>query len=88
MRARLAKLAHRSSQLRDLALQKSAGIVGAAVKGIGSAAVKNPLGVGFGALGAVEGAKGAKGKFQEYKAGFDPDVQSYTLGQVPQPPGA
>ena len=100
-----AKLATRSSQLRNAVLLKHAGILGAIGSGgaglmaatgrgvmkAGTYAAKNPGSaamMGLGAMGTVAGVKGAVGKYQQNKAGFDPEVQKMMLGQPPTPPGA
>ena len=84
----LAKLAARSSQLRQLALEKKSGILGSVTKTLAGAAIKNPVTTGLGVMGAVSGVQGAKGKYREYKAGFSPAGQQAMLGQPPVPPGA
>lgn len=88
MLSHLAKLAARSAQLRE-ASTKEAGLVGAvasAAKGLGSWAVNSPgkalLG-GLGAMSAVSGVGQAKGKYKQFKAGFDPAVQQAMLGAPP-----
>jgi ABC-type thiamin/hydroxymethylpyrimidine transport system permease subunit len=93
--AQLSKYASASSHLRELALEKRAGLLGAAAKGawgvgkgLGALAMRKPgatLGVG---LGAGLGVVGAKGKYDQYKAGFNPEVQKSMMGQPPTPPGA
>lgn len=88
MLRQLAKYASAGARLRELALEKRAGLLGAAVKTIGGAAIKNPLQTAGVAMGVGAGASGAKGKYQQYKAGFDPAVQQSMLGQPPKPPGA
>ena len=83
----LAKYASASSVLRQCALEKRAGLLGAAVKTVGGAAIKHPLQTAGAALGVGAGASGAKGKFRQYKSGFDPSVHQAMLGQPPTPPG-
>jgi len=83
----LAKLAFRATQLREAAIQKEAGILGAVVKGVGGAAVRNPgksLAIGLGGLSA---GQAVAEKSKEFKAGFDPNSQKQMLGQAPMPPG-
>lgn len=84
----LTKYATASAHLREMALEKRAGLLGSAVKTIGGAAIKSPLQSAGVALGVGTGVTGAKGKYQQYKAGFDPAVQQSMLGQPPKPPGA
>ena len=81
----LAKLAHRSAQLRQAAI-KEAGLVGAigsAAKSLGGYAIENPGKALFGSLAVAGGVSGAKGKYKQYKAGFDPAVQQAMLGNPP-----
>jgi hypothetical protein len=94
---RLAKLAARSAQLREAVVEKRA-FVASLAKGIGSLglkagklvgkqAIKNPVGTATTALVGYAGVQGARGKYKQYKAGFDPTVQKAMLGQPPTPPG-
>ena len=75
MLAHLAKLAARSSQLRKVAMKKEA-------IGLGTAA-----NLGMGALAIPSGVAGARGKYRESMAGFNPQVQQAMKGQAPTPPG-
>lgn len=87
MLGHLAKLAFRSAQLRESALQKEAGLLGAVVKGVGGAAARNPgktLAIGLGGLSA---GQAVAEKTKEFKSGFDPNSQKQMLGQAPSPPG-
>lgn len=93
MLARLAKLAARSAELRQAALDKEAGLgdlAWRAAKGVASRTGKwaweNPMtALGVGLTTAV--APGAiKGSYATHKAGFDPMRQQMLLGQAPVPP--
>lgn len=82
---RLVKLAARTAQLREAAI-KEAGLIGAvasAAKGVGSWAMNNPGKALFGGLTSAGGVSQAKGKYKQYKAGFDPAVQQAMLGTPP-----
>jgi hypothetical protein len=85
---RLTKLAARSAQLRNAALLKQAGILGSVAKGVGQWAVNNPGKALFGAMGTAGAATATKGKYRQFKSGFDPAVQQVMMGNVPMPPGA
>ena len=82
MREALSKFASISRHLRQAVLNKEAGVLGA----LGKAVINNPVSAPLAAMGVVGGAGEAKGKFKQYKAGFDPKVQQAT-GQAPVPPG-
>ena len=85
---RLAKLASRSSQLRKMAMKKEA-LLGAVVRGLGGAAIKNPLAT-LGTVATV-GAAGSQAsqKHKEFKQGFNPQSpQQQLAGAAPRPPGA
>lgn len=85
MLKKLARLAQVSAALRKEAF------LGSAVKGVGKWMMKSPgnaLTGGLAAMGTGFGIVGAKGKFKQYKAGFDPEVQKVMMGQAPSPPGS
>jgi hypothetical protein len=84
LRSALRKYAAISRQIHEAVLQKEGGVLGA----LGSMAMKNPLSTLFAGASMVGGAAAAKGKYKQYKAGFDPRAQNAMLGQAPTPPGA
>jgi hypothetical protein len=81
----LVKLAARSAQLREAAIQKEAGILGA----IGGAIARNPgKSLAIGATAYAGGGEAIK-KSKEFKAGFNPQSpQQQLAGAAPVPPGA
>ena len=48
---------------------------------------RNPGKTAVGALTTATGVPAAAGKTQQYKAGFNPQVQQAVMGQPPVPPG-
>lgn len=87
MLGHLAKLASRSAQLREAAIRKEAGLIGAVAKGVGGVAAKNP-GVTAGlAIGGLFAGQEVAQKTKQFKAGFDPNSQKQMMGQAPTPPG-
>ncbi len=84
---RLQKLAARSAQLRNAAFSKQAGLLGSAASGVSRWATNNPGKALFGAMGVAGSAAEGKGKYKQFKTGFDPTVQKAMLGQAPNPPG-
>ena len=87
MLKQLAKYAAVSRQIHRAVLIKENGILGALGKGAVSALKAHPIATPLAALSIAGGAAAAKGKYQQYKAGFDPQVQRMQMGQVPTPPG-
>lgn len=83
----LAKLASRSAQLRNAALTKQSSILGSVAGGAGRWALNNPGKALFGTLAVSGGASAMKGKYKQFKSGFDPAVQQVMMGQAPNPPG-
>lgn len=80
MLARLAKLADTSRSL-SRAVEKRAGLLGGAAR----LALKHPgktLAAGMTGTAAVVGGRG---KYREFKTGFDPVVQQQMLGMPPTP---
>lgn len=91
MRERLAKFASTSRMLHRAVLIKEGGLLsalGSVGKGAFSLAKSFPKTTATVGLTAALGAGSAVGKYRQYKAGFDPQVQKATMGQAPVPPGA
>lgn len=84
MLARLAKLAQVGR-----ALDKRAGVLGrlvsAPLKAGGKLALKHPGMTAAAGLTGASAAIGSKGKYNEFKTGFDPAVQKQMLGLPPIP---
>lgn len=87
MLGRLTKLASRSAQLRTAALQKEAGLLGAAVKGVGGAIARNPGKSAVIGISGLSAGQAVSEKTKQFKAGFDPNSQKQMLGNAPTPPG-
>lgn len=86
MLGHLAKLAARSAQLREASFRKQA-FVGAVVKSLASAAVKNPVATAGMAIGGLAAGQEVAQKTKQFKAGFDPSAQKQMSGRAPTPPG-
>ncbi len=63
-------------------LEKIAGVLGA----LATTALKSPFQTAGVAAQAIGGVAGSKGKYKQFKTGFDPQVQNAMLGQTPIPP--
>lgn len=86
MLGHLAKLAARSAQLREASFRKEA-FVGAVVKSLAGAAVKNPVATAGMAIGGLAAGQEVSKQTKKFKAGFDPNSQKQMMGQAPTPPG-
>lgn len=86
MLGHLAKLAARSAQLREASFRKQA-FVGAVVKSLAGAVVKNPVATAGMAIGGLAAGQEVAQKTKQFKAGFDPNSQRQMMGRAPTPPG-
>jgi hypothetical protein len=72
-----------SAALRAASIKKEAGLL----RIIGNYAINHPLKAGLGAVGTAGAATASKGKYRQYKAGFEPENQAMMQGPVPTSQG-
>jgi len=84
--AQLRKLAARSAELREVALEKEAGLLSSAGSAIAGWAGRNPMTALGAGVTAAMAPGAAMNSYKKHKAGFNPETQKAMLGQAPVPP--